>query len=182
MTKSSIFCLRIISSKIQFFLWAVGFWDTDSISRTKKVREKLKRQKSRQIGWVQFLLSWFFSIECDFQLVSSIFVLGPSIVDVIYISLLFPIKKVREITWNIMNARKLFSRIFYLAIHKANQVKMLCISIAILLGTWWFFLKYIYIYASLIFQPKQGAEIGWFSSQDISYFKAKITSWNPLIF
>ena len=60
--------------------------------------EKLKRQKSRQIEWGQFRVSRFFSIECDFLLVSSIFVLGPSIVDVIYISLLFPIKKVREIT------------------------------------------------------------------------------------
>ena len=51
------------------FCWAVGFRDTDSISRTKKVREKLKRQKSRQIEWGQFRVSRFFSIESDFLLV-----------------------------------------------------------------------------------------------------------------
>ena len=66
--------------------------------------EKLKRQKSRQIEWGQFLVSRIFSIECDFLLVFHDFRFGQSIV---CMPLLLPIKKVREINlcqkYNLLN-------------------------------------------------------------------------------
>ena len=74
-------------------------------------------------------------------------------------------KKVREITWNIMNARKLFSRIFLLSSTQSKSSENALL---------------------LFFKPRLLAEIRWFSSQDYKLkstdFLAKITSWKMLVF